>query len=150
MFSSLLKGRLMKKLTVLLMAGAIVAIALPAEAGPKNSALLACSEGSHSDDAKPYAPGVDSCQASGGAGVVACAESACGPFVSFLENQLPCTACLDRLRAAGCKRKAVDFSCVGPLDRARVDTSSSTTNGIVCVKNFVFECPGIDDDDDDD
>ena len=149
MLRSAMKGRLMKKLTVLLMAGAIVAIALPGVAGKKNITLLACNEGSHSNFAPPTPPAVDTCQATSGAAQAVCAQPAC--TVTFGLPRLPaCTGCLDLLADAGCKRKEVDFSCVGPLDRVRNLDGKGGTQGIVCVKNFVFECPGIDDDDDDD
>lgn len=131
MFSSLLKGRLRKTLLVLLMAGAIVAIALPGVAGKKNITLLACSEGSHTDGALPIPPLVDSCQASGGPAQAACTQPAC-----IVDPNETCAACLKLLQDAGCKRKEVGFSCVGP-DVVRINQ----TVGIQCVKNFVLECP---------
>ena len=154
MLRSAMKGRLMTKLTMLLMAGALVAIALPGVAGADDAqsfALLACSEGSHSDNAPPYPPRVDSCQATSGAGQNVCADTACMAGTGIGVFTPLCTSCLDLLRAAGCKKKDVGFSCMGSVDRQKgVPGSNPDDIGIVCVKNFVFECKDDDDDDDDD
>lgn len=142
-----MKGRLMKKLTVLLVAGALVAIALPGVVGAQNFALLACSEGSHTDKAGPTAPLVDSCQASSGAAQAVCATAdVCVPIGAPV-NSPACTVCLEALADAGCKLNDVEFSCVGPVNRRKLASEEKFTVGVTCVKNFVFdEC---DDDDDD-
>ena len=136
-----MKGRLIKKLTVLLVAGALVAIALPGVAGADNLALLACSEGSHTDNASPTPPVVDTCQASGVTAQGVCATAGvCASATSVPAGSPACTVCLKALADADCKTKDVGFSCVGPVNRRKVGGETAFTVGVTCVKNFVLEC----------